>query len=42
MFQNTAKLMSMSKQMISDKMQFNTIAFRQKNAIWKVDVYNSS
>ena len=38
--QNTAKLMSLSIQMISDKMQFDTIALRQKNAIWKVDDYN--
>ena len=39
-FQNTAKLMSISMQMISDKMHFDTIALRQKNAIWKVDGYN--
>ena len=36
----TTKLKSMSMQMISDKMHFDTVALRQKNAIWKVEGYN--
>ena len=32
-FQYTPKLMSMSMQMICDKMHFDTIALRQKNAV---------
>ena len=39
-FQNTAKMMFMSMQMIYDKMHFDTIALRQKNAIWNVDGCN--
>ena len=39
-FQNTAKLKSITMQMISDFMHVHTIALRQKNAIWKVDGYN--
>ena len=38
-FQNIAKLKSMTMQMISDFMYFDTIGLRQKNAIWKVDGY---
>ena len=32
----------MSMQMISDKMHFDAVALRPKNAIWKVDGYNIS
>ena len=34
-FQNIAKLESMTMQMISDFMHFDTIVLRLKNAIWK-------
>ena len=39
-FHNIAKLKSITMQIISDFIYFDTIALRQKNAIWKVDGYN--
>ena len=40
-FQNIAKLKSVTMHMISDFMHFDTIAFRQKKkSVWKVDGYN--
>ena len=30
----------MNMQMSSDKMHFDAVALRQKNAIWKLDGYN--
>ena len=39
-FHNITKLKSITMQMVSDFMHFDTIALRQKIAIWKVDGYN--